>query len=264
MEIGNISFKNKCVLVTGSNSGMGAEMSIAFARLGAKVVIQGRNDATIEEIAIKCQAASPNKFPPLKVKADVSKDEDCKRLIDTVIKAYGQLDILVNNAGVMHISPIDDPELMKKFDEQMAVNVRAPLLLSSLCAPHLAKTKGNIVNISSGIGMKAFPKAVGYSTSKWAIMMITECLALELGENLVRVNTVNPGYVENPSWHQRAGYGDAHGPVLKKANPMKKNAEILDVVNAVLFIASDAATHINGVALPVDGGMTKTVKGTGK
>jgi len=105
--------------------------------------------------AEKCIAASPFGYKPLLVKGDVSRDEDCRQLVKNVIDHYERFDVLVNNAGVIAMSPIDDPALLSKLDSQMAINVRAPVLLCSPCAPHLAVTKGNIVNISSGIGLRA-------------------------------------------------------------------------------------------------------------
>lgn len=155
MATEDIYFKDKVVLVTGSSNGMGLHMSLRFAKLGAKVVIQGRDERKMAEAADKICAVSPIGHIPLQVKADVTVDADLVNLVNKVIETYGKLDVLVNNAGTIALSPIDDPDLMKKFDNQMNINVRAPVLLCSLCAPHLEKTKGNIINISSGIGMRA-------------------------------------------------------------------------------------------------------------
>lgn len=155
MSTGNISFADKVVLVTGSSSGMGYQMTLAFAKLGAKVVIQGRDSNKMAAAASQVAAVSPKHYTPLQVKADVGSDADLQHLVDSVIREYGQLDVLVNNAGIIAMSPIDDPDLMKKFDEQIKINVRAPVFLSSLVTPHLMRTRGNIVNISSGIGMRA-------------------------------------------------------------------------------------------------------------
>jgi len=262
MATESINFKDKVVLVTGSSNGMGLQMSIRFAKLGAKVVIQGRDPRKMEEAAKQCTGASPFGYKPLQVKADMTNDSELINLVNKIIATYGKLDVLVNNAGVIALSPIDDPELMTKFDNQMSINVRAPVFLASLCTPHLVKTKGNIVNISSGIGMRAFPGAIGYSVSKWAVMMITEGLALELGPKGVRVNTINPGFIENQQWHDKAGYGPEVGIAFKKGNPLGRNGTIPDIVNMVIFLASDAASYVNGVAIPVDGGITKTIQGT--
>lgn len=107
-----------------------------------------------------------------------------------------------------------------------------------------------------------FPGAIGYSTSKWAVMMVTEGLALELGPKGIRVNTINPGFIENQQWHDKAGYGPEVGIAFKKGNPLGRNGKIEDIVNMVVFLASDAASYVNGVAIPVDGGITKTIQGT--
>lgn len=155
MATENINFKDKVVLVTGSSNGMGLAMATRFSKLGAKVVVHGRDERKMAEAAQQCTAASPCGYKPLQVKADMTKDADLVNMVNKIIATYGKLDILVNNAGVIALSPIDDPDLMKKFDNQMNINVRAPTFLCALCTPHLEKSKGNIVNISSGIGMRA-------------------------------------------------------------------------------------------------------------
>jgi NAD(P)-dependent dehydrogenase (short-subunit alcohol dehydrogenase family) len=263
MATESITFKDKVILVTGSSSGMGAEMNIRFAKMGGKVVVHGRDASKMAATAEKCQKASPTGIAPLQVKGDMTRDDDLRALVQAVISHYGRLDVLVNNAGVIHMSPIlDDPKLMEKFDNQMNVNVRAPLLLCALAAPHLIKSKGNIVNLSSGIGMRAFPGAIGYSTSKWAVMMISEGLALELGPMGVRVNSINPGFIENQDWHNKAGYGPEVAIAFAKGSPLNRNGTINDIVNMVVFLASDAASYVNAVSIPVDGGITKTIQGT--
>jgi len=92
--------------------------------------------------------------------------------------------------------------------------------------------------------------------------MVTEALALELGPMGIRVNSINPGFIENQEWHDKAGYGPAVGVAFKKANPLGRNGTIEDIVNMVVFLASDSASYVNGVAIPVDGGITKTIQGT--
>lgn len=169
MSTGNMSFADKVVLVTGSSSGMGLQMTLAFAKLGAKVVLHGRDPGKMTKASAQIYAISPTSHTPLQVKGDVGCDTDLKNLVDTIIRTYGRLDVLVNNAGIIAMSPLDDPEVMKKFDEQMAINVRAPVLLSSLAAPYLAKTGGNIVNISSGIGMRAV-SSIGLVFSKMGLI----------------------------------------------------------------------------------------------
>lgn len=93
-------------------------------------------------------------------------------------------------------------------------------------------------------------------------MMITESLGLELGPKGVRVNTINPGFIENQQWHNKAGYGPEVGIAFKKGSPLGRNGTIEDIVNMVIFLASDAASYVNAVAIPVDGGITKTIQGT--
>lgn len=171
-------FNGKVVLVTGSSSGIGAEAVKFFARCGAQVVVNGRNANAINEIAAECSMLSPNskflrqiiistifkhlndsilfstEYKALQIQADVNKDEDCGRIIETTINHYGKLDILVNNAGAGLFSSINDPKLTDILDQMFALNVRSLVLLTQLAVPHLEKSKGVIVNISSTLSTK--------------------------------------------------------------------------------------------------------------
>lgn len=131
-----MGFKNKVVIVTGASSGIGAATAVAFSNHGAKVVMVGRNEVKLTKVASKCSH-------PLIILADVSKDEDVKRIISETIKNFGQIDVLVNNAGLSRNGGLlESKELMKAYDTIMNINVRSLVYLTSLAAPYLAKTKG--------------------------------------------------------------------------------------------------------------------------
>ena len=150
-EMSNITFnfKGKVVLITGSSSGIGAGTAILFAKSGANVMITGRNATKLSEVADKCRQISPNNLKPLQVLADLSKEEDMKRLVETAIEGFGKLDVLVNNAGYQNIISITDPGYMPAFKDVVQTNLYSAVYLTHLCVEHLAKTKGNIINISS-------------------------------------------------------------------------------------------------------------------
>ena len=147
----NISyqFESKVVLITGSSSGIGAGTAILFAKAGANVVITGRNAVKLSDVAKECQRISPKHLKPLQVLADVTKDEDLKRLVESTLKEFGKIDILVNNAGYAAPKSITDQDYMDVFRSIFQTNLNSMVYLTHICVEHLAKTKGNIVNISS-------------------------------------------------------------------------------------------------------------------
>ena len=150
----NRDFSGKVVLITGSSSGIGAAAAEEFARAGAQVVINGRNAENLSEVGEKCLKASPKGLKPLEVVADVSNEEDCQRVVDSTVEAFGRLDILVNNAGMGAMSSAEDPKVLETFDKVMNLNVRSVVAMTQLSVKHLEKTKGNVINISSFAGLK--------------------------------------------------------------------------------------------------------------
>jgi len=147
-------FTGKVVLITGSSAGIGATTAIEFSKYGAQVVITGRNAKNLSEVSEKCKSVSPKGLEPLEIVADVTKTDDCKRLIDSTISQFGKLDILVNNAGAGRWGSIKDSSILDVFDNTMNLNVRSVVYLTHLSVEHLEKTKGVIINISSVCGLK--------------------------------------------------------------------------------------------------------------
>lgn len=143
------NFKGKSVLITGSSSGIGAETALQFTKFGANVVITGRNANNVSKVAKMCRDLSENKTKVLEVVADVTNENDMRRLVNETITEFGKLDILVNNAGEGLRAPITDPDFVTKFRKTMDINLMSVVLLTQLCVEHLEQTKGNIVNISS-------------------------------------------------------------------------------------------------------------------
>ena len=183
-------FTGKVALVTGSSEGIGKDLVIQFSKLGAKVVVTGRNESKINDVAEECKKSSPNGAPALKVVADVSKVKDCQRLVTETVKAFGQIDILINNAGFGKFGSILAPNFLDDFDAVHATNVRGLLAVTQAAVPELIKTKGNIINISSVASTRANASGLAYCSSKASVDMITKCLTLELSPKGVRVNTV--------------------------------------------------------------------------
>ncbi|CAL4166714.1 unnamed protein product, partial [Meganyctiphanes norvegica] len=192
----------------------------------------------------------------LTVQGDLAKDEDCHRVVSETVAHFGQLDILVNSAGILLSGGIETIS-MEDYDRQMNVNTRSPFLMTKLSLPHLLKTKGNIVNISSVTGTRAFPNVVSYCMSKAALDQLTRTVALEVAERGVRVNAVNPGVIVTEC-HKRGGMSEeAYAKFLehgKSTHAMGRVGQVEEVASAVVFLASDQSSFITGVTLPVDGG----------
>lgn len=188
-------FKGKVVLITGASSGIGAATAIRFAHLDATLSLTGRNLQNLTEVANECEKIS--KIKPLAITADLTNEDHVKRIVNTTISSLSRLDVLVNNAGMVHIGSVETTTL-KQFDEIMNTNVRAVFYLTKLVVPHLMKTKGNIVNVSSVNGIRSFRNVLAYNMSKSALDQFTRCVALEMASKQVRVNSVNPGVIDTP------------------------------------------------------------------
>jgi len=246
----------KVTLITGASSGIGAATAVLFARLGAKLVLTGRNEANLQRTMEKCVSVRPDAEQPLLVIADMCSEADVAGLVDTTIKKFGRLDILVNNAVVAEFGTIETTSL-EQYDRVMNVDVRAAYQLTMLCVPHLIATRGNIVNVSSVTGTRSFPGILAYCMAKAAVDQMTSCTALELASKGVRVNSVNPGAIVTEA-HKRAGLSDdAYGKYLehcKTTHPLGRIGDAEEVAQAIAFLASSNASFITGEHLHIDGG----------
>lgn len=185
-----MDLSGKVIIVTGASSGIGAATATYLTQLGATVVLTGRNIENLNKVGAECKAIGKQK--PLLIVADVTNLDDNSRVIDETIKKFGRLDVLVNNAGKGQNGTIETTSL-EQFDDIMDTNLRSVYHLTKLAVPHLIKTKGNIVNVSSVAGTRAFANSLSYCISKAALDQFTRCVALELAPKQVRVNSVNPG-----------------------------------------------------------------------
>lgn len=249
-------FSNKVVLITGASSGIGEGTALYFAKEGAVLAITGRNKENLEKTAKQCEENSPKNLKPLTIVADLYKESDIEKIIKLTIEKFNKLDVLVNNAGVLYAGTIETTTL-DQFDKTMNTNLRAPYYLTMLAVPHLIATKGNIVNVSSVAGVRSFPNILAYSISKAALDQFTRCVALELGAKGVRVNAVNPGVIET-GIHLRGSMNEkeyeAYLVKCKETHALKRTGTTEEVAATIGFLASDGASNITGVTLPVDGG----------
>ncbi|KAI5633646.1 enoyl-(Acyl carrier protein) reductase domain-containing protein [Phthorimaea operculella] len=245
-----MSFKNKVVLVTGASSGIGAATAIQFAKEGADVSMVGRNQKKLDDVAAKVSAVGK---VPLVINADVSKDDDVKRIITETISKFGKLDVLVNNAGFGKDGTILDCKILVAYDAIMSVNVRAVINLTTLAAPHLATTKGNIINISSVASMTTPPpNFTAYAVSKAALDHFTRGAALELASSDIRVNSVNPGPVKTDFMEN--AHIDVKWDDIAPHSPLKRVSDSEEIADLIMYLAGEKARGITGSCFVNDNG----------
>ncbi|XP_077350340.1 3-oxoacyl-[acyl-carrier-protein] reductase FabG-like [Lithobates pipiens] len=249
-----ISLQGKVCVVTGASSGIGAGTAIHFAGLGARLTLNGRNQEKLQETAQRCEEISGLK--PLLVPGDLTDEKVVQKIVEETVGHFGQLDVLVNCGGILAMGTLENSTL-EDYDRVMNTNVRSLFYLSHLAVPHLIKTKGNIVNVSSIFSQRTVPGFVAYCTSKSAVDHMTRSVARELGSKQVRVNAVCPGVIVTEV-HKRAGMSEEQYQEFlkrtKEMNAVGRPGTVEEVARTIAFLASDAASFITGVALLVDGG----------
>ena len=180
----------------------------------------------------------------------------CKSVVDKTLDSFGQIDILINNAGIIKTGLFESSSICN-YDDLMNVNVRSVVLLTQLCIPHLKKTKGRVINVSSVNGIRSFPNVGYYCMTKAAVDMYTKCLALELAPDGVRVNAVNPGFIIT-NIHKRDGMNDEQYAAFmersKNIHPLGRVGVVEEAANAIAFLASDQSSFMTGNLMLVDGG----------
>src|SRR6267143_2997830 len=253
----NDSFAEKVVLVTGATSGIGHAVAVKFAEAAARVVALGRNQAALREVESAVRNAGGE---PLTLTVDVTDSEQSQRAIEETINRFGRLDVLVNAAGHISTGSIENTALAA-WDAMMNVNLRAVFQLMQMAAPHLIKTKGNIVNVSSVTGLRSLPGVLAYCVSKAGVDQLTRCAALELAPKGVRVNAVNPGVVITEI-HKRGGMNnDQYANFLEHSrgtHPLGRVGKPEEIAELIAFLASERASWITGATYSIDGGRAQT------
>jgi NAD(P)-dependent dehydrogenase (short-subunit alcohol dehydrogenase family) len=253
----NQQFENKVAFVTGATSGIGQACAMAFAEAGAKVVCVGRKEDALEELEQKLRETGPES---LTIRADLAREDEAEHAVENAVGVFGGLDVLVNAAGHITSGTIEDTSLAA-WDDMMNVNVRATFVLMQKAVPSLIARRGNIVNISSVTGLRAFPGVLAYCVSKAALDQLTRCASLELAAKGVRVNAVNPGVVVTQI-HKRGGMSEeGYAAFLehsKSTHPLGRTGRPEEIASLVLYLASDAASWITGATYSIDGGRSQT------
>lgn len=250
-------FTGKVAFVTGATSGIGQACAIAFANAGARVVGVGRRTEALDDVEKKIRETGAE---VLTIQADLSDVQEAERAVQRALEVFGGIDVLVNAAGHLSNGTIENTSL-EAWDDMMDVNVRAVFQLMQKALPSLVERRGNIVNVSSVTGLRAFPGVLAYCVSKAALDQLTRCAALELASKGVRVNAVNPGVVVTEI-HKRGGMNDdAYAAFLehsKTTHPLGRTGRPEEIADLVLFLASDRASWITGATYSIDGGRGQT------
>jgi NAD(P)-dependent dehydrogenase (short-subunit alcohol dehydrogenase family) len=250
-------FTGKVAFVTGATSGIGQACAIAFANAGAKVVCVGRKEAALNDVEQRIRDIGAE---ALTLKADLAAVQEAERVVQTSIEAFGGIDVLVNAAGHISNGTVENTSL-EAWDEMMNVNVRAVFQLMQKALPSLIERRGNIVNVSSVTGLRAFPGVLAYCVSKAALDQLTRCASLELAAKGVRVNAVNPGVVVTQI-HKRGGMSEeSYAAFLehsKQTHPLGRTGRPEEIADLVLYLASDKASWITGATYSIDGGRAQT------
>jgi len=253
----NKQFENKVAFITGATSGIGQACALAFAAAGAKVVCVGRKGDALKELEQQIRGAGSE---ALTISADLAREDEADRAVQQAVGGFGGIDVLVNAAGHISSGTIENTSLTA-WDDMMNVNVRAAFVLMQKVAPSLIERRGNIVNISSVTGLRAFPGVLAYCVSKAALDQLTRCASLELAAKGVRVNAVNPGVVVTQI-HKRGGMSEeAYAAFLehsKTTHPLGRTGRPEEIASLVLFLASDDASWITGATYSIDGGRAQT------
>ncbi|MBR3036227.1 MAG: SDR family oxidoreductase [Lachnospiraceae bacterium] len=250
-----MTFQDKTVIVTGSGAGIGRAAAVLFGQEGANVVVNATRKETGEE-TLKLVEETGAKA--IFVQADVSKEEDCEKIIEETLKAFGRIDVLVNNAGVVLGGTIDDTTL-EDYERTMDVNVKGTLMMMQKAVKVMkAQGGGSIVNTASIAGTRGLRNRLAYCASKAAVIGLTKAAAADLVRDNIRVNAVSPGTTLTPSLEDR---------INQAPDPEKMKQEFFDrqpigrlgypeeIARAILFAADERAGFMDGVNIQIDGGM---------
>lgn len=240
-----MKLENKVAIVTGAASGFGEAIARLYAAEGAKVVVADVNDQLGNTVA----KGVGGRY----VHADVSKDADVKAMVDDAVDAYGRLDILVNNAGITHVNRPMLEVGEEEFDRIFAVNVKGIYLGAMHAVPVMRDQGGGvIINTASTAGLRPRPGLTWYNASKGAAITMTKSMAVELGPDKIRVNALCPVAGDTPLLPSFLGSNTREA--FEATVPLGRLSTPEDIARAALYLASDDAEFITGVALEIDGG----------
>jgi NAD(P)-dependent dehydrogenase (short-subunit alcohol dehydrogenase family) len=250
----------RTAIITGAGTGIGRATALALARDGYSIALVGRRHQPLEAVASELAAAGGSACV---VAADVGLPTGAATAAERAREAFGGIDLVVNNAGIGVSAPLLD-ETLDNWEAVLRTNLTSAFLLSQLALPDLIARRGRVVNVASINGLLAGPGWTSYCVSKAGLIMLARCIAYDYGRFGVRANAVCPGWVRTPMGDSdmdeiaaREGI-DREGAyrLTHRSNPVGRPAEPEEVASVVAFLASDAASYVNGATILVDGGTT--------
>jgi NAD(P)-dependent dehydrogenase (short-subunit alcohol dehydrogenase family) len=244
--------QDKIAIVTGASRGIGRAIAGLFAREGASVVICGRKQDSLDQVARELNDAFEGRI--IAIACHVGRLEDLERMVDATMRQFGRIDVLINNAGT-NIAQGPALEMTDaQFDKMVEVNLKSAYRLTRLVAPGMCQRgTGSIVNIASIAGIRPQFQSLLYSMTKAALMMLTQSYALELGPRGVRVNAIAPGLVET-TLSEYYWKDDARFQPLMEKQPIKHLGQPIEIAEVALMLAEDSASYLTGQTIVVDGG----------
>ena len=244
-----MNLKDKVAVVTGSTKGIGKEIAVEFARCGAKVVVSGRNAQRAEDVCSEIKSAGGE---AMAVVADVANMDNAQQLVQQTIEKYGQLDVLVNNAGITK----DNLMMRMKeadWDDVININLKGTFnCIKSVTRQMMKQRSGQIINITSVVGLIGNAGQVNYAASKAGIVGITKSVAKELASRNITCNAIAPGFIETDMTDI---LDEKTKEALNTQIPLGRMGSVSDIARAAVFLASDDAAYITGQTINVDGGM---------
>ena len=246
--------QNKVVIITGASSGIGKALVYEFAKRGAKIAMGARNLDELHKIETDLKSRGVD---ALSVQTDVTRETDCKNLIEKTVERFGKIDILVNNAGIGGTTANMNQITMDEWNTVLATNLTAPFVLCKKVIPIMEEQgAGTIVNVASMASTAAGRGGLAYTSAKHGLLGLTRQMSLDHGRTGVRINAVLPGPIAT-EMIARVLAIPQHPVTMKMGmSPAKRPGEPIEVAQAIAFLASDDASFIHGAALAVDGGYT--------
>lgn len=248
-------FTDKVVLISGAGSGFGKLAAQRFSAAGAKLSLADISEDEVCKVASDIQTSGGTAQSS---QCDVTRASDVQRWIEETVSSYGSIHIAINNAGVVH-SPVRIADISEDdFDQCVAVDLKGVFLCMKFQLPvMLEQGSGVIVNIASAAGLVGAPMLGAYAAAKHAVVGLTKSAAVEYGRKGLRINALCPAFSATPLLDGMvAARGEQMVANIANSNPMQRLVEPDEVVDALMWLSSDASSFVNGVALPVDGGLS--------
>ncbi len=241
-----MNLEGKVAIITGGSSGIGKAVAERYVEEGMDVVIADVDEERGEEVADEVGCTF--------MKCDVSSYENVEEVVEETVEEFGKLDVMVNNAGIGSVNTIEEMD-MEEYEQIRSVDLDGVVYGCKAATPHLKETEGTIINTASIYGLVGDVGATAYNAAKGGVVNLTRSVADDLAQHNVRVNSICPGFVRTPMTEEALEDEEFRSHVLNQT-PLGRVAEPEEIAGPAAFLASDEASYITGVNLPVDGGWT--------